>query len=75
MQINVSTLLRDFPRARRIAFTGEPIIIKTRDGNLVLTAEKHPDFKVIGAMHGTFGETDFDLTQPTAPETDWTPSL
>ena len=39
MQINVSGLLRDFARVRRAALAGKRIVVATRDGNLVLTAE------------------------------------
>ncbi len=39
MQINVSGLLRDFARVRRAALAGKRIVVATREGNLVLTAE------------------------------------
>lgn len=39
MQINVSGLLRDFARVRRAALAGRRIVVKTREGNLVLAAE------------------------------------
>jgi hypothetical protein len=39
MQINVSGLLRDFATVRRAALAGKRIVIATREGNLVLTAE------------------------------------
>jgi hypothetical protein len=37
---NVSELLRNFPKVRRAALAGERVVIETREGNLVLTAEK-----------------------------------
>ena len=40
MQINVSGLLREFPKAKRAALAGERVHIKTREGNLILMAEK-----------------------------------
>ena len=44
MQINVSGLLRDFARVRRAALAGKRIVVATREGNLVLTAESQaPD--------------------------------
>ena len=39
MRINVSGLLRDFAKVRRAALAGKRIVVTTREGNLVLTAE------------------------------------
>lgn len=39
MRVNVSGLLRNFARVRRAALAGETVVIATRDGNLVLSAQ------------------------------------
>jgi hypothetical protein len=75
MQTNVSTLLREFPRVKRAALRGERVVIKTREGNLVLSAESPPDRNLLGSMKGTFDETAADLTAPTLAESAWNPSL
>ena len=75
MQTNVSTLLREFPKVKRAALRGERVVIKTREGNLVLAAESPPERHLLGSMRGTFSETGGDLSTPTLPETDWKPSL
>ncbi|MEI6676627.1 MAG: hypothetical protein WCO57_15765 [Verrucomicrobiota bacterium] len=75
MQTNVSTLLREFPRVKRAALRGERVVIKTREGNLVLAAESPPERNLLGSMRGTFIETGTDLTTPTLPEPAWKPSL
>lgn len=50
MQINVSGLLRDFARVRRAALAGKRIVVATREGNLVLTAESQaPDPDVMSS--------------------------
>ena len=75
MQTNVSTLLREFPKVKRAALRGERVVVKTREGNLVISAESPPERNLLGSMKGTFIETGADITAPTLPETDWKPSL
>ena len=75
MQTNVSTLLREFPKVKRAALGGERVVIKTREGNLVLSAESPPVRNLLGSMRGTFIETGSDLCVPTLPQTAWIPSL
>jgi hypothetical protein len=75
MQTNVSTLLREFPKIRRAALAGERVVIKTREGNLVLTAEGADDGAVYGSMRGRVLRSDDDIDQPTLPDTEWGPSL
>lgn len=75
MQTNVSTLLREFPKIRRAALAGERVVIKTREGNLVLTAEVADDGAVYGSMRGRVLRSDDDIDQPTLPDTEWEPSL
>ena len=75
MQTNVSTLLREFPKVKRAALRGERVIVKTREGNLVLCAESPPDRELLGSMRGIFRETKHDLSAPTLPASSWRPSL
>ncbi len=75
MQTNVSTLLREFPKVKRAALRGERVVVKTREGNLVILAESPPERNLLGSMRGTFIETKADLSAPTLPETAWNPSL
>jgi len=75
MQTNVSTLLREFPKVKHAALRGERVVIKTREGNLVLSAESPPERNFLGSMKGTFSATDADLSAPTLSDTAWKPSL
>ena len=75
MQTNVSTLLREFPKVKRAALRGERVVIRTREGNLVLSAEFPPDRALLGSMRGTFRDTGTDLSTPTLPASAWKPSL
>ena len=52
MHINVSGLLRNFARVRRAALAGETVVIATRDGNLVLSAQPRAG----DSPHGTAPE-------------------
>lgn len=52
MQINVSGLLRDFARVRRAALAGKRIVVKTREGNLVLTAESQAPDPAVASSGG-----------------------
>lgn len=75
MKTNVSTLLREFPKVRRAALSGEDVIIETREGNLRLIADITPGKHLIGSMKGRFGTQQNDLTEPTTSNDDWKPSL
>ncbi len=52
MDTTVTTLLRDFPKVRRAAMAGKRVVIRTREGNLVLVAEKPPGKKLVGCLKG-----------------------
>ncbi len=72
MQTNVSTLLREFPKVRRAALRGERVVIETREGNLLLTAENPPGQPILGALKGRIYSGDgVDLTAPTTTEDEW----
>jgi hypothetical protein len=75
MQTNVSTLLREFPKVKRAALQGERVLIQTREGNLILSAEFPPDRALLGSMRGTFSDSGTDLCAPTLPTSAWKPSL
>ena len=71
MRTNVSTLRREFPRVRRAALAGETVIIETREGNLVLTAEVAEQQPVYGSMRARVRDSAEDLDRPTLPESEW----
>lgn len=71
MRTNVSTLLREFPRVRRAALAGETVIIETREGNLVLTAEVAEKQPVYGSMRDRIRSSADDLDRPTLPDSEW----
>jgi hypothetical protein len=71
MIANVSTLLRDFPRVRRAALSGEDVIIKTREGTLRITADKPTGASVLGRCHDLVIHTDDDIDEPTTSLEDW----
>ena len=74
MQTTVTTLLREFPKIRRAAMRGERIVIKTRQGNLVLTAEKAKGDKVMGSMKGRrMVDHGIDPSAHTIPLSEWFP--
>jgi hypothetical protein len=72
MQTSVSTLLREFPKVRRAALRGERVVIKTREGNLILTAESPPSSTILGSLRGRLHVApEIDLTEPTTDHTEW----
>ncbi len=75
MRTNVSTLLREFPKVRRAALAGETVIIETREGNLVLTAEVPEARPVYGSMSDRIVRSDDDLDRPTLAEDAWVSKL
>lgn len=75
MRTNVSTLLREFPRVRRAALAGETVIIETREGNLVLTAEVNEARPLYGSMRDRIVRTGDDIDAPTLADDEWVPGL
>lgn len=72
MQTNVSTLLREFPKVRQAALRGERVVIETREGNLVLTAENPPGQRILGSLKEVLEVAEgADLTAPTTMEFEW----
>ena len=74
MKTNVSTLLREFPKIRRAALSGETVIIETREGNLRLTADHPSGNKILGRMKGKI-QFKGDLSKPTTHPSEWKASL
>ncbi len=75
MNATVTELLREFPRLRRAALAGERIVIKSREGDLLLTRDSKQPASLIGAMPGMLARSDDDLDSPTMPENEWGASL
>ena len=72
MQTNVSMLLREFPKIRRAAFRGERVVIATREGNLVLTAETPPGSTILGALKGQVHvQPGVNLAAPISDDAEW----
>jgi hypothetical protein len=75
METNVSTLLREFPKIRRAALSGERVIVHTREGDLCITAREIKLKPLLGSLKGLVRETIDELDQPTTSSQDWKPSL
>ena len=75
MQINVSGLLREFPKAKRAALAGERVHIKTREGNLILMAEKPDSDTLFGALARNIQTPDLQPETSGADQSDWESSL
>jgi len=71
MKTTVSTLLREFPKVRRVALSGEAVIIKTREGNLRLSKDESSKLPVVGCLRGQLLESDDRIDAPTSSDTDW----
>jgi hypothetical protein len=71
MITNVSTLLRDFTRVRRAVLSGDEVVVKTREGNLRIIADKPAGSSVLGRCKAMKMQTDDTIDQPTAPVEEW----
>lgn len=71
METTVSTLLREFPKVRRAALSGETVIIKTREGNLRLSKDEASSRPVLGCLKGKLLESDDRLDVPTTQDEEW----
>lgn len=71
MDTNITTLLRDFPRIRRAAVAGERIVVRTREGNLILTAEKASGRALVGCLKGRGVDHGIDPSAHTLPLSEW----
>jgi hypothetical protein len=75
MKTNVSGLLRDFPRIRRAALSGEKVLVETREGNLLIVAENPPTRQLYGCMRDEIVMSADSIDEPTMPTTEWGASL
>ncbi|KAF0095656.1 MAG: hypothetical protein E1N59_432 [Puniceicoccaceae bacterium 5H] len=74
MKTTVTQLLRDFPTIRKAALAGETVIVKTREGDLRITADRQ-NTGLLGCMKGSFNRLPDDLDQPTTSPHEWDSTL
>jgi hypothetical protein len=75
MRSTVTELLRNFPKIRRAVLAGERVVIDTRDGELVLTANKPAAGGLFGALHLAIDSKELTEQDSGANTADWSPSL
>jgi len=75
METTVTELLREFPRVRRAALSGETVIIKSREGNLRLSLDAPATGSLIGCMRGLLAGADDDIDGPTSDAGSWDSNL
>lgn len=75
MDATVTELLREFPRLRRAALAGERIVIKSKDGDLVLMRDTARPASLVGAMPGLLTHAADDMDRPTSRANDWSAAL
>ena len=75
VEATVTELLRDFGRIRREAMAGKRVIIRTKEGNLVLLAEKPPPRSLFGALSESIDSGDLEPSESGLAPDDWGPSL
>lgn len=71
METSVSTLLREFPKIRRAALSGERVKVHTREGDLLITRAPSNEQSVVGCMRGYLVSSPDDLDQPTSTDAEW----
>jgi hypothetical protein len=74
MQTTITELLRDFPKIRRAVFSGETVIIRSREGDMRLTLDAQESRALVGGLRG-LAKTQQDITRPTTEPGDWRASL
>lgn len=75
METNVSTLLREFPKIRRAALSGQDVMVHTREGDLLITRAPVTANPVLGCMKGALTASADDLDQPTSASGEWEASV
>lgn len=75
MRANVSELLRNFSAIRRAAMAGERVVIETREGNLVLMAEKPEPTSLFGSLASTIDSRGLTETDSGVADENWKASL
>lgn len=71
MITNVSTLLRDFTSVRRAVLAGNEVVVKTREGNLRILADRPTGSSVLGRCRKMRIQSDDTIDQPTTSMDDW----
>jgi hypothetical protein len=75
MDINVSNLLREFPKVRRAALSGERVTVHTREGDLWITAAQQESVSSFGGMKGAMLQTVDDLERSVTQTEEWESGL
>ena len=75
METTVTELLREFPRVRRAALSGETVLIKSREGNLRLSLDTPAPGSLVGCLRGLLTGTDDDIDGPTSDAGSWDSDL
>jgi hypothetical protein len=71
MRVRASVLLRNFPAICRAGLAGERIVIETREGNLVRTAEKPQPSALFGSLSSAIDSRDLSEKDSGADSLDW----
>jgi hypothetical protein len=64
-------LLREFPKIRRAALSGQTVIVHTREGDLKITAAPSEVGGIVGCMKGRLRSSDGDIDEPTTGPEEW----
>ena len=75
MDTTVSTLLREFPRIRRAALSGQRVTVHTREGDLLITRAPSSEQDVLGCMKGVLVASSDLLDQLTSAPDEWKAGL
>jgi len=75
METNVSGLLRDFPQVKRAALAGERVRIHTREGDLILTADRPSGNALFGCLKGQLHDRGMDPDQSGIESDAWEAGL
>ncbi len=71
MHTDVNGLLRNLAEIRRAALAGEPVVISTPEGNLVLRAEGRAGTPLYGSPKDVILQSGDDLDPPALPDGAW----
>lgn len=71
MITNVSTLLRDFTSVRRAVLAGDEVVVKTREGNLRIMADRPKGQSILGRCRALRIRSDDKIVEPTTSMDDW----
>lgn len=71
MHTNLSELLRNFPKVRHAALGGERVVIRTREGNLVLMADRPRGRSLFDKLSANIDSQGLTETDSSTRETGW----